>query len=97
MDSGTKVYRAYVATTPGQYWFDEGTVSEIVMDGVPLVRWHDSLVPLTDRWHATKAGASGVVVAELAKQIGALQAKLDTLRDEMLHESLTTDEAQVTV
>lgn len=90
MDKGTTVYRAYIATTPGQYWFDTGTVSEVVLDGVPLVRWHDSLVPLTDRWHATKAGASGDVVTELAKQIGALQAKLDTLRDEMLHESLAT-------
>lgn len=93
MDSGTKVYRAYVAMQPGNYWFDEGTVSEIVVDGVPLVRWHDSLVPLTDRWHASKAGAQGDVVKGLVRQIGELQAKLDKLRDEMLHDALTTEEA----
>lgn len=92
MDKGTKVYRAYVATTPGHYWFDEGVVSEIVVDGMPLVRWYDSLVPLSDRWHATKAGAKRDVVTAMARQIGELQAKLDTLRDEMLHEDLTTEE-----
>ena len=92
MDKGTKVYRAYVATTPGSYWIDEGTISEIVVDGVPFVRHYDSLTPLTARWHSTKAGAKADVVKELTKQIGSLQAKLDTVRDEMLHESLTTEE-----
>ena len=92
MDKGTTVYRAYVAMTPGSYWIDEGTISEIVLDGVPLVRHYDSLTPLTALWHTTKAGAKADVVKEFAKQIGGLQAKLDTLRDEMLHESLTTEE-----
>lgn len=92
MDKGTKLYRAYVATTPGNYWFDEGVVSEIVVDGLPLVRWFDSLVPLTDKWHTTKAAAKADVVKGLARQIGELQAKLDTVRDEMLHEALTTEE-----
>jgi hypothetical protein len=93
MDSGTKVYRAYISLQPGSYWLEEGTVSEIVVDGVPLVRWYDSLVPLTDRWHTSKAGAQGDVVTAMARQIGELQAKLDTLRDEMLHDALTTEEA----
>lgn len=92
MDKGTKVYRAYIGTTHGRYWFDEGTVSEISLDGVPLVRWLNSLVPLNDEWHATKAGAQGDVVKVLARQIGELQAKLDTIRDEMLHDALTTEE-----
>lgn len=92
MDKGTKVYRAYVATTPGSYWIDEGTISEIVVDGVPFVRHYESLTPLNARWHTTKAGAQGEVVKEIAKQIGGLQAKLDMLRDEMLHASLTTEE-----
>jgi len=92
MDKGTKVYRAYVATTPGSYWIDEGTISEIVLDGMPLVRFHDSLTPMGSRWHATRAGAQAEVVKEFAKQIGSLQAKLDTIRDEMLHEALTTEE-----
>ena len=92
MDSGTTVYRAYVATTPGSYWIDEGTISEIVLDGSPLVRFHDTLTPMGSGWHTTKAGAHAVVVKELARQIGSLQAKLDTIRDEMLHEALTTEE-----
>jgi hypothetical protein len=92
MDKGSKVYRAYVATAPGTYWIDEGTISEIVLDGVPLVRFHDSLTPMASGWHATKAGAQAEVVKQFAKQIGALQAKLDTVRDQMLHESLTTEE-----
>ena len=92
MDSGTKVYRPYIATTPGSYWIDEGVVSEIVVDGVPLVRFHDSLTPMASGWHATKAGAQAEIVKQIARQIGALQAKLDTIRDQMLHESLTADE-----
>ncbi len=92
MDKGTKVYRAYVGLQPGTYWFDEGTVSEIVVDGVPLVRWYDSLVPLNDRWHATKARAADDVIKGMVRQIGELQAKIDKLRDEVMHESLTTEE-----
>ena len=92
MDKGTKVYRAYVAMTPGQYWIDEGTISEIVLDGVPMVRFHDSLTPMNTGWHPTKSGAMADVVKEFAKQIGGLQAKLDTIRDQMLHEALTTEE-----
>lgn len=91
MDKGTTVYRAYVCTTPGMYWIDEGTVTEIVLDGVPLVRLHSTLTPLDDKWHATKAGAKADAVAAIARQVGALQAKLDTLRDEVLHDSLTTE------
>ena len=92
MDKGTKVYRAYIATTPGTYWIDEGTISEIVVDGVPLVKWFDSLVPLDSQWHATKAGAKTDAAKGIARQVGELQAKLDKLRDEMLHEALTTEE-----
>ncbi len=92
MDKGTMVYRAYVSDTPGLYWIDKGTVSEIVMSGVPLVRLHEVLTPLDEHWHTTRAAALGDVTVKMARQIGGLQAKLDTIRDEMLHESLTAEE-----
>lgn len=92
MDKGTKVFRAYIGSTPDMYWLDEGAVSAIVVDGKPLVQWGHMLVPLDDKWHTTKAGAQADIVAALARQIGTWQAKLDTLRDEMLHEDLTTEE-----
>jgi len=92
MDKGTLVYRAYVSDTPGLYWIDKGVVSEIVLDNVPLVRVHSVLTPLDSKWHETRSLALGDVATALARQIGGLQAKLDTLRDEMLHESLTTEE-----
>jgi len=94
MDKGTKVYRAYIASTPGLWWLDEGEVTEIVMGGFQLVRLHNTLIPMDLTWHATKSSAKADVVRELAKQIGSLQAKLDAVRDEMLHESLMQDESQ---
>jgi hypothetical protein len=78
--------------TPGQYWIDEGTISEVVVDGVPLVRFHDTLTPMASGWHDTKAGAQADVVKQLAKQIGGLQAKLDAIRDQMLHEILAAED-----
>jgi hypothetical protein len=94
MDKGTKVYRAYIAITPGLWWIDEGEATEIVMDGKQLIRVHNALVPMDLTWHQIKGSAKADVVRALAKQIGAMQAKLDTVRDEMLHESLMQDEAQ---
>ena len=50
------------------------------------------MTALDERWHPTKGGANADIAAHLARTIGEWQAKLDTLRDEMLHESLTTEE-----
>jgi|688.fasta_scaffold00746_68 hypothetical protein len=93
MDKGARVYKAYIGSTPGVWWIDDGTVSAIVADGKPLVQYGPALVPLDERWHTTKAGANGDVVKALARQIGVLQADIDKLRDEMLHDALTTEEA----
>ena len=93
MDKGTKVFRAYIGISPSVYWVDEGTVTEIVADGVPLVnRGGGMMTALDERWHPTKGGANADIAAHLARTIGEWQAKLDTLRDEMLHESLATEE-----
>jgi len=92
MDAGTKVWRAYTAIQPGNYWLEEGVVTEIVADGVPLVKWGESLVPLNDRWRATKTEAKRDAAMGIARQIGKLQVQLDELRDECLHEELASME-----
>ena len=92
MEAGTKVYRAYVCMNGTDWWLDRGEISSITENGQPLVRWANSLVPLTDKWHTTEAGAKSDVARGMAVVIGKMQAKLDTLRDEILHEALATDE-----
>jgi hypothetical protein len=92
IDAGTTVYRAYVGVNPENWWIDEGVVTEIVHDGVQLVRMNSILVPLTDQWRATKGNAKADYEAALVRYIGVLTKRLDTLRDEILHETLTTGE-----
>lgn len=92
MNKGTTVWRAYTAITPGNWWLEEGVVTEIVVDGVPLVRWLDTLVPLTDQWRASKTEAKRDAAMGIARQIGKLQVVLDELRDECLHEELASME-----
>lgn len=94
MDKGTKVYRAYIGISPGVHWVDQGVVTEISLNGVPLVdRGGGLMMPLDSTWHTTRAGANRDIVAHLARTIGEWQAKLDAIRDEMLHDDLTTEEA----
>ena len=93
MDAGQQVYRAYVCQTPGQYWIDTGIVTDIVSDGVVMVKMPVGVfTPLDDKWHANKIEAKRDAAAGIARQIGAVQAKLDELRDEILHDDLTTEE-----
>ena len=93
MEAGQNVYRAYVCQTPGDHWIDTGTITDIVSNGVPLVRMNgELLVPLTGMWRETKNEAKADAAAGIARQIGAVQAKLDKLRDEILHDDLTTEE-----
>lgn len=93
MKTGQNVYRAYVCSTPGEYWINTGTITDIVSNGVPLVRMgSEVLVPLAADWRETKAEAKADAAAGIARQIGAVQAKLDALREEILHDELTTEE-----
>ena len=93
LDAGTKVYSAYTSTlTPGLWWINEGELTDIVSSGVPLVRMHSLLLPLDSKWHVSKSQAKADAAFALARQIGELQAKLDTLRDEILHEALCREE-----
>jgi len=94
MDAGQKVYRAYICQTPGDYWIDTGTITDLVVNGVPLVRMNgEVMVPLSDKWRETKVQAKADVAAGIARKIGAVQVKLDELRAEILHDELTTEEA----
>lgn len=91
MNAGTKVYRAYISTHHDLNWIDEGIVTDVVLDGVPLVRTGSMLVPLTDKWRPTQADAKRDAHAALIRHIGTLQAKADEMNDEILHETLTTE------
>jgi len=95
MDGGTKVYKAYISTHDDRliHWIDEGTVTEIVVDGNPVVRMSGVLVPLDGRWRATRVEAQRDVHAALVRHIGGLQAKADEMADQILHADLMTGEA----
>ena len=91
MDSGTKVYRAYIGTTPEHCWVDEGVVTEVLVNGQPLVRiGKDVLTPYADGWRATRTAARRDIHVALIRHIGEMQARADKLADELLHEELTT-------
>lgn len=95
MEQGTKVYKAYFTDFDDRvsHWIMAGVVSGLVQDGVPLVQYAGTFQPLTDQWHATKAGAQRDIHRGLIRHIGRMQAKADELADEILHAELTTDEA----
>jgi hypothetical protein len=95
MDSGTKVFRAYVSQWDDRFthWIDEGVVTEIVSDGKVVVR-HSSgiLEPIDGRWRDTKIAAQRDIYTAMVQFIGKLQAKADEMADEILHADLTTEE-----
>lgn len=96
MDSGTKVFRAYVSQWDDRFthWIDEGVVTEIVSGGTALVR-HTSgvLEPIDERWRDTKVAAQRDIHTAMVRFIGKLQAKADEMADEILHADLTQPEA----
>ena len=92
MNAGTKVYRACIVGESGTFLIDEGTIVGTLPDGIAYVRFATLLVPLDERWHTARGAALADVVIHLVRKIGEFQAKLDTIRDEILHCDLTTDE-----
>lgn len=93
MDGGTKVFKAYTSESSDRFvsWIDEGTVTEIVVDGNPVVRMSGAvMVPLDYRWRASRVEAQRDVHAALVRHIGGLQAKADEMADEILHADLMT-------
>ncbi len=95
MDKGTKVFKAHlmvdVFAHDKPYYLQRGEVSGIVVDGKPMVATHSILVSING-WHETEADAKHDAWRELVRLSGKLQAKIDTLRDEMLHDRLTSEE-----
>ena len=92
MDTALKVYKAYVFDRACDYYLWEGTLTEIEVDGVQMVRHGSSLSPLNEGWNFTKTAAKRDAAARMAVLIGESQARLDKLRDEILHDDLTTEE-----
>lgn len=93
--AGTKVYSAYVSTVTGaeNSWIDEGVVTDLVVDGVALVRIGNHLAPLDQRWHQHRHEAQRDIHLALVRRIGTLQAKADEIAAEILHADLTTEAA----
>lgn len=97
MQTGQTVYRAEVFTTGGltsgaKWYITEGTVTGIEVDGVVMVRLHHALVPATG-YAESKTAAKQQVVDELTQAVGVLMKQIDTLKDEIVHESLTAEAA----
>jgi len=92
MDAGTKVYRAHVVESSGWFSVDEGTIAGTMPDGIEYVRFVGLLVPMDERWHTARGAALADVTIFLVRKIGEFQAKLDTVRNEILHCHLTDDE-----
>lgn len=96
MEAGTKVYRyemfGAITDFSRPFYRQEATATGIVLDGKQMVRLHDLLIP-SDGWHATEREAKAAAVTALVRRIGQLQAVVDTFRDEVLHEDLTTEAA----
>ena len=92
MDNAIKVYKAYVFDRSCDYYLWEGTLTEIEVDGVQMVRHGSSLCPINEGWNFTQTAAKRDAAASIAVLIGKSQAILDALRDEILHEELTTEE-----
>lgn len=93
--AGTKVYSAYVSTVTGaeNSWVDEGTVTDLCLDGVPMVRVGNHLSPLDKKWHRHRHEAQREIHEALIRRIGILQAKADEMAAEILHADLMTEAA----
>lgn len=84
MEVGTKVYEGYVGVTAENFWINEGTVSDVLVEGQPMVSYCDMLMPMGERWRATRVEAQADIVTQLMRRIGKLQATVDGLMNEML-------------
>lgn len=92
----TKVYRGYVGTerhdNTRMTCIDEAVPTGIEIDGCEIVNWHGTYVPAAG-WLATPTAAKQQIVDKLVEKVGVLQAQIDRLKDEIVHECLTTEAA----
>ena len=97
MDSQKKVYRGRAYSSGSdmgevRHYVEEATVTGIVVDGRSMVRMYDLLLP-ADGWVTSKVEAKQQIVDQIVRAVGQMTAVIDTLRDEVLHETLMTEAA----
>lgn len=92
MDAGQTVYRPYVGTMVSDLGgivthVYEGTVTDIVADGEPLVRsGGGTLSKVSDGWHETRADANRAMATALAEIARGIHEQIDGLRTQLRNE-----------
>lgn len=84
MEAGTKVYEGYLAQSTEHFWINEGTVSDVLVEGKPMVSYGNMLMPMRESWRATRVEAQADIVTQLMRRIGKLQVMVNRLLGEML-------------
>ena len=87
MTTGTTVYRAQLWVDPlshgKPYYITTAEVSDVIVNGEPMVRMHDVLVPINQEhvapWRATKKEAMRDAWNEMVKKTAAMQAATDLI------------------
>ena len=78
--------------SPPLYYISEAVGTGVSLDGTAMVRLGHALLPATD-YVETRTEAKQQIVDQLVRHVGIVQATVDRLRDEILHEHLTKPEA----
>lgn len=73
------------------HFIAEGEPTSTVLDGCAMVQVGNTLVP-DEGFVATRAEAKEQIALALVRYVGRLQAEIDKLREQILHEALTTQE-----
>jgi hypothetical protein len=92
----TTVYRGHVS---GERYdgtrlvsIDEATTTGVELDGCEIVNFYGTYVPAAG-WCGSRTEAKQQIVDKLIEKAGILQAQIDRLKDEIVHECLTTEAA----
>lgn len=92
----TTVYRGYVGGERHDgtrlVCIDEATTTGVELDGCVIVNFYGTYVPATG-WCGSRTEAKQQIVDKLIEKAGILQAQIDRLKDEIVHECLTTEAA----
>lgn len=73
------------------HFIAEGEPTSTVLDGCAMVQVGNTLVP-DEGFVATRAEAKEQIALALVRYVGRLQAEIDKLREQILHEALTAQE-----
>lgn len=92
MDAGQTVYQPYVGTMLSEKGgvvtvIYEGTVTDIIADGQPLVRCGaGTLTKVSDNWFETRADANRAMATALAEIARGIHEQIDGLRTQLRNE-----------